>query len=279
MKRDYERLPIEEFGRQLIVTKDLDPVYVALTDSRFDRLLKSRWLVAYWCFYDVGVACWMSEFEDQEFWNRMSIAARNLEPAPPGGRWARGRERRHFRGQASVNAIEGLSRRYPVPEDFVAYLSKGKTCQGVMELAKEHYLFGNWISFKIADMLERVLNVPVNFTEAEVLMFKEPREAALRLYKEKARLPESAVLKDPERAVSDVVQYLLERFQVFEAPPHPGRMIGIQEIETILCKWKSHMNGFYPVGNDTLEAKETIEPWVHTSKVATAFMQSIPNEK
>jgi hypothetical protein len=35
------------------------------------------------------------------------------------------------------------------------------------------------------------------------------------------------------------------------APPRRERLIGPQEAETILCKWKSYLNGHYQIGEDT----------------------------
>jgi hypothetical protein len=45
----------------------------------------------------------------------------------------------------------------------------------------------------------------------------------------------------------------------YKAPPRFERAINIQEIETILCKWKSHMNGHYKVGKDTHEIHEALK--------------------
>ena len=50
MKRDYPRLSIEEFGRHLLDTGDLDPVYLALHRMRaapvFDNVSQlKRWLI------------------------------------------------------------------------------------------------------------------------------------------------------------------------------------------------------------------------------------------
>jgi hypothetical protein len=37
------------------------------------------------------------------------------------------------------------------------------------------------------------------------------------------------------------------------APPARDRLVNVQECETVLCKYKSHINGHYPPGKDTLE--------------------------
>jgi hypothetical protein len=40
------------------------------------------------------------------------------------------------------------------------------------------------------------------------------------------------------------------------APPRYERGLDVQEYETILCKWSSHMKGHYPLGNDIHEIKK-----------------------
>ncbi|GAG17632.1 unnamed protein product, partial [marine sediment metagenome] len=41
----------------------------------------------------------------------------------------------------------------------------------------------------------------------------------------------------------------------------------LQEVETVLCKWKSHMNGCYPMGKDTREITEGLAPWAGYTSV------------
>jgi len=52
------------------------------------------------------------------------------------------------------------------------------------------------------------------------------------------------------------------------APPRFERKIELNEIETILCKWGSHMNWHYPVGIDTVELVESLSPWAGVSRTA-----------
>ena len=40
-----------------------------------------------------------------------------------------------------------------------------------------------------------------------------------------------------------------------------NRRVNIQEVETILCKWKSHMNGHYPLSNDVDEIQHGLREW------------------
>jgi hypothetical protein len=166
--RDYPRLDIVPFGRLLLDSGDLDPVYAALVEAELPHPQLSRWLVAYWCTYHAGFASWASDATDDEFWDIMAVAACNADAAPaPGniGRWPRAAERRHWRGAAALKSVNGLARAYLTATNFVDELStlpeKGLLSYEIVRArVKRQYAFGDWIAFKIADMLERVCDVP-----------------------------------------------------------------------------------------------------------------------
>ena len=290
MSRNYNRMPIEAFGKHLLDTNELDPIYVALTEFKRHHTPQQlhRWLIAYWCFYNAGFASYASEAAGSEFWEVLDVAAANTaeSPTPYGARWPRGHERRHFRGNAAISAVQKLEERYgSTPEDMVTYCAALDVDRGVAgscpyELVagrtQEHALFGPWISFKVADMADRVLGAHVDFSEAEVFMFKDPVEAALRLWRERAGLPENAKPKDQALIISAAVLYLKDHFSNYRAPPTGDRPVGLQEVETILCKWKSHMNGHYPMFNDIIEIREGTKPWTAHSAAARVFLNCMP---
>lgn len=283
MGRQYERLNIYDFGQHLLDSEDLDPVYVALVHCREtqwedDQLF--RWLVAYWCWYNCGVASYMSELEGSDFWRAMMKAAKNEKPAPHGGRWGRGHERRHARGAQGIKMVEELRKRYgKKPQDMIEVIctetEDKRTCESIMRQVKGHYLFGPWIGFKVADMVDRVLRLHVDFTEAAVFMFKDPVRAAERLWAETHNLPSSKVTLSAE-GLHDVVVHLTDHFKKQNAPPFYDRRIGLQEVETILCKWKSHMNGHYPKYNDIDEIGTALRLWEPHAGAAVDFMEHMP---
>lgn len=283
-KQDYPRLEIEDFGRQLIVSGDLDPVYIALPAAVPDINQRHRWLIAYWCFYHCGVASYLSEFKgEDDFWSRMMEAATNETTAPGGGRWPRAKERRHFRGEAAINAVAKLRNTYGAdPEKMVRYITSDCPSEratpyiSIADRAQEHPLFGPWIAFKIADMAERVLGIPVDFTEAEVFMFKDPVRATVMLWRQRHGLPDTSEPKDLNHVIHEVVKHLTSTFSDLVAPPLGDRPIGLQEVETVLCKWKSHMNGHYPLYNDIDEIGEGVREWANVSKTAQAFVAAMP---
>lgn len=284
--RKYERVDIETFGKHLLDSGDLDPIYIALHKARecrdmLDPQLK-RWLVAYWCLYHAGAASYLSEFEGNAFWLELGKAARNDEPAPTGERWPRGHERRHWRGEAARKACRTMAGMYPdAPEDIVHTIIRSPDMgplpfSTIAERAQKLPLFGPWISFKVADMTDRVLGCKVEFDNNAVFMFKDPTEAALKLWRVKAGLNENAMPRFKDKAIQDVVDYLTHHFRLYNAPPLGDRPVGLQEVETILCKWKSHMNGHYPFYNDIIEIREGLQLWKTSSDTARHFLAAMP---
>jgi hypothetical protein len=264
-------MDIRTFGEALLHTQDLDPVYVMLHGARMDRAQLERWCVAYWCFYHAGAASWLSELEGEEYWTWMLRAAQNAAPPPakPGERWPRASERRYFRGPKCIKAVEWMANRWERPEDLVDHLvgmsqpiGEVRTENSVMRAVAELPLFGPWIGFKVADMMERVLGMRVKFSPDIGLIYKEPR-AALELLREGG--------KSAELAYAEVSQH----FAQFPAPPDLERPCGPQEVETILCKWKSHVGGHYPVGKDVREVGHALQGWGGT---AFHLFKMLPDE-
>lgn len=292
-KRTYERLDVETFGAHLLESNDLDPVYVSLAHMVNEEEVSleaiDRWLIAYWCFYHCGAASWIAEHEGDQFWWWMLRAAKNEDgwPTPHGGRWPRGSERRHFRGAQGIKAVEEMALRYPRPEDMVAHVSVPSACAlprpfaDITKRVQEHRGFGPWIGFKVADMVDRVLGFPVNFDEAAVFMFKDPYKAALQVWRVQHGFEREGTEKPEQEhdAIHHVVEHLCQEYKDRLAPPLYDRPVGLQEVETVLCKWKSHMNGHYPLYNDIDEITEGLQEWLPHSRLAQLFDKNMPKRQ
>jgi hypothetical protein len=261
----YKLQEVISFGEKLIKTEDLDPVYVALYKARLPKDQLYRLLLVYFCFYHLGVSAWLSELEGETFWEVMEIAARNKLCDPndinfdlPEGKWPRGAERRHFRGDKCVEAVHWLRVREPrFPERLIDRLILGPaTLVGVMDRASKWPLFGPWIGFKIADVLERVVGIPIEFPNDITLLYKEPR----------------ATLDMLTVSPRDANDTLLKHFGKFKAPPGYDRFCGIAECETILCKVRSSWGGSYWVGKDIHEIRHGLAGWGKTADKLLAVM-------
>jgi hypothetical protein len=270
-----DALSLEEFGKQILRASDLDPIYTMLANSDLSQSQKRRWCAAYWCFYHAGVASYISERND--FWSAMMIAGENTTETPIGTRWPRSAERRHFRGIACIKALACLAARFPQPEWMAeTFERQAPSFHKVRDRVMEQPLFGPWIAFKVADMLDRVLGTHVDFSEADVFMFDSPTEAAEMWYDGYHGYGYSV---PSATKIKLALQHLRENLLEFKAPPFNDRPLGLQEFETVLCKWKSHVNGHYPIGKDTKEIHEGLHEWAKISPTAKHLMDALTAQK
>lgn len=119
----YDVLSLEDFGRRLIEAGDLDPVYTAVHAAGMEKDQLRRWCLAYWMCYHAGLASYVSERESA-FWPIMQDFAANVTESPIGGRWPRGRERRHFRGDNAIGSVAWFIGKFSAPEMPVKLLER-----------------------------------------------------------------------------------------------------------------------------------------------------------
>lgn len=253
----------ERFGAELVRSRDLDPVYVALLPLNSPR--KSRTVLAYSCLYHLGVAGYVGERSGEDFWKALEIAAVNKDL-----RWPRGSERRHWRGKAAVEAVAWLRDNFEQPEQVIYRWYNGAhraSFNFIAEEVRRTPSFGPWIAFKVADIMERVLGFPVDFSDCELGIYREPRRAAALLALGDADAPISGV------TLGEVIAKLLQGpLRKLKAPPNGDRTLNVQEIETVLCKYKSHCTGSYPLGKDTREVYHALsDPRWGQAKMKTAL--------
>lgn len=158
-------------------------------------------------------------------------------------------ERRHFRGDSAINSVKYLSKQGT--QKLFQGIADFEHIEDFRQYVEDNWVgFGPWISFKMADMMERVLGQEISFGMDSLRLFPSPQEGAEIVMKRKKSL----------KSLSDVVLWLHEEFSDMEltAPPDNRRALGLQEIETILCKFKSHSKGRYQVGDDIASLKHAL---------------------
>lgn len=249
----------QEFGDYLFVTGDLDPVYIMLANAEqagvLDESTLKRFLLAYWCYYSCGVAARIAE--GPSFYSLMWQGISD--------RWPRGMERRYFWGDQARNTIVGLQE-HGEPEDIVDDMCAHYTFKAVYDKVVSYRGFGPWMGWKVADMAERVLSYPVDFSDSTLGIYKDPRQAAaFIIFGDKHH-----VITDDE--LDDLVGVMVGQFDNHLAPPWYDRPPNIQEIETVLCKYKAHCYGAYPLGNDTHHVANGMVGWGDLADELIKFM-------
>lgn len=252
------------WGQRLIETRDIDPIYDMLVLARLAETITyfsmQRWLLAYWCFYSAATASVIASSDD--FWMTMALAAENKD-GPVNGRWPRSPERRHFRGRAAIKAVRVMTLLERSPTWVIEQMFVDCDLLAVRKAAEKLPLFGPWISFKVADMGERVLGHPIVFPR-DVAFYDSPR----------AGLVELAARND--YTADDALEYLLRSIADCRPPGIPNRPCGVQEAETILCKWKSALGGHYRIGKDLREIRESLEHVAPSCELAEELLKHLP---
>jgi hypothetical protein len=250
--KEEEKLTFGEFGEKLLKLGDLDPVYpvlLPLVETDRDRLRRA--ILAYALFYDLGAALHLASQAD--FWRSVHVAAVNdgSSPSPFAARWPRGAERRHFRGEKCILAVDELAASFPVPERLIIErIESGGELREVMDRLRTLPQFGPWISFKLADIGERVLAAPIRFPLGlDNSLYASPLFTVRLLASREGISPE------------EVWARALRHFGRFPAPPREERGCQSQEVETIFCKYGSYLKGGYYPGKDLREIGHSLKQW------------------
>lgn len=249
MKKQQGQLNVYQFGTELVKTGDLDPVYIMLweADMRFSILRK--WLLAYWCFYHSGTASFVSD--SYNFWEAMREAAGSKD-------CPRGKERRHFRADNAIKSVEYLSSR-GIPSLYKDLEMSAHSVIPVTNNVQTWVGFGPWISFKVADMLERLDIKEIEFDPEDTasLLFDSPRKGVDCLWSSEKFV---ATFNPAGSNMSRwAIEKICRKLRSLKAPPRYERPIGAQEAETILCKWYSYLNGRYKLGEDINSLRESLK--------------------
>ena len=257
------KMNVFDFGNKLLELGDLDPVYTALWGAQLGEDELRRWLVAYWCFYHCGTASWIVDQGPSEFWPSMMRVAVNEGPR----RYPRGTERRHFRGELAKKSVTELRKEWDTPTRIFEWVTAGKSdgpipLESIMRRVQMFNGFGPWISFKVADMLERLDLCPIRFDASTVFLFKSPQEGAEEMcrqlrYQGDRDVNEWAV----DTLLGGLRKGITGQERLHLAPPRFERGLNVQEAETVLCKWKSYLGGHYPPGKDCREIWEGLLSW------------------
>lgn len=270
---------VTEFGKELLRTGDLDPVYVTLHKAGLDQGTLHRLCLAYWCFYHLGLAAKLAEIKQpKKYWEAMLTAAVN-QSNPDGSKpFPRGGERRHYRGAQAVSSMASLISLYPkgATQAVEGFMGVGPlyTYSNVSRHVMKHRGFGEWIAFKIADMSERALGYDTDFSDCHLGIYKDPRQGAAVAWFEWAHPVECGMVHPGEipngniwdysisdKQLQDTVNHYVKVFKKFNAPGGKPRPVNVQEVETIFCKYKSHLKGHYPMGKDTREIGHGLDGW------------------
>jgi len=213
---------IFEFGDAKLAAVDLDPLYVAAVRMPWGHVERCRFTLAEVAFDLAGKAAEVVErcASGMPFWDSMRAAAADTK---------RGAPRRYFRGPKCMDALEVMRELYPDAPEALAALA-GTFAHAEEVVCGSWPLWGPTAAFKIADMAERVCQVPVDFGavgETEICS-----NAQVRKGWDKAR---DVLAAAGDARAQDLAASLRQHIWCTKAPPRWDRELGPQEWETLLC--------------------------------------------
>lgn len=232
----------EDFARADVHVGDIDPTYWAINKANvhFGPDWAKRFCVAMLCYYHTGTAAEAADYEGIQFWDYL-IGIYGHAP--------RAAERRHFRGNAGMDALVVMKRKFPVPERFFDNIPRHYG-QLMKYCASELVQFGPYFQLKIADYMDRCLDMPIDQHSMNWLIQGMPT------------LPAKAIkMLYPTASMRDAFEDIRARLRPLEllAPPSFDRPLGPAEIETILCDWKRAKTGSSWMGADVADKRHAFK--------------------
>ena len=256
MTDEGERLlpDLVRFGKGLIKSQDIDPLYPVLRDlvdgMGFEEAYWLQHLYVAWYNLPSGWRAWIDMPMPESF-----------DPELIDPRWPTGTERRANRGgkviahlSSTIDTIdkdfEGDIVRFFTdgifePEDSyqptVNWMVMNERLQGL-------YLNGRWAAYKQCEVLRRVMDVPLEAPDMGMQFSSGPREGLAMLYGEV-----------PGQTRGVINQLDAQARDLQERALAMGLEADIEELETVLCNFKSLRKGKYYIGHDIDELQEQID--------------------
>lgn len=209
----------KQFCDITIEIDDLDPTYIMIKrgKEKWGQEWAERFCLHMLMFYDLQGASVAAHIEGEKFWEYVQD---NYPTC------TRGKERRHFRGENGRKAIASLIEAgNSLPEGLLTRFYAGSYPTVVRTLGKTLSGFGPYFAWKWADYLDRIFDLPVDYSQAYPFMHDSPLKCALTLWPHQS----------PEQTLKLVADYIAPH----EAPGG-GRGCGIAEAETALCVMKAY---------------------------------------
>jgi len=250
-----ERLPdLFRFGRHLVSSRDIDPLYPVLHDIHRTQGMEPQQALwhsfLYVAWYHLPSA--MAAYECSPLPGRWLV--RHLDAS-----WPTGIERRNNRGGRVADHIRSFleaTRRTQLWDwfsdglDMESFTPEGRIQNWRILNERLQTIHGNgrWAAYKHLEVLRRVHNFPVWAPDMGNQFSSGPREGLAMLYGD-IEGQTSRVIAKLDRQGVDLQRRLAKH----------GLVVDIEELETILCNWKSLVKGKYYVGHDIDELQEQCE--------------------
>lgn len=243
-----------KFATHMFKLEDADPGYMLLRRAKLPDAQKLRYVLAWCTFYNPGLAARASDFQGAKFYEFL----RSVYPTAK-----RASERRHFRGRAGLKALAQWQSLYPKPEAMIESCF-GKTYLQVRKNMQHMAQMGDYFYWKLADIQDTVMGVPVDFTGCAKYMPKVPKQGA-------DMIGDMENLFELEEIMAVVDKHILK----IPYPVKEGRTLALQESETVACVFKQHVVGDYKFGFRSAKAYKRLNGMVAETPTAQIMLDGL----
>lgn len=236
------------FTKRIYKEWDADPGYYALQHTAMASDQRLRAAVAWCTYYNLGIAADASEYEGKRFWDYLV----GIYPTAK-----RATERRHFRGQQGMLALEQWRTNWKRPEGLAEFMCDGHTYFDIRRQGQKVRQYGDYFFWKWCDLHEVLGFGPVDMRGSEVHSPKLPQQGAALIFEMGELASHGEVpIYDPVAIVAEVYDDIVQFGCRKKTPPRTtrARLFGIQEAETVCCVYKQMSSGSYIYGTRTAKA-------------------------
>ena len=223
-----------DFSKELLLTGDIDPDYIFIREKskelNFNKQQVFNWILHKLVIYDshseLQVITKVKKLEEVKF----------------------GNERRKSKNNAKeyLNNIQKAFIGTDVERFFTANGNK------VFNRIKTIKGFGPWAAWKFMDLIDCAYGVNVDF---ESLDFRKAYTFPLKGLLLVNDLPEDVkILRDTNlyNKLLKNAYHILEDLKDINSPHNNGKGLRLNELETLLCKYHSHVHNKYKAGQDLI---------------------------
>lgn len=231
------------FGRAMVVSRDLDPIYDMLralyAELELDHAARLWFTALYLAYYDLPSA--LTVFRACPEMAELPSWALTLPIAV---------ERRNLRGGLLPQNLLSYRQLCTQAGGQYAFLTRGwgadpeQNFLRFWETAQRPWGNGRWAAFKWADLVKNVHGAPLAAPDMRLEECSGPKEGLQRLYR-------TATEYVP--TLNRLGSGLRDRFA------RDGLLLDWEQLETVLCNFKSLAKGKYYVGHDIDELQERID--------------------
>lgn len=226
------------FAKELFKYEEADPGYMLLKRAELPYEQKLRYVLAWCTYYNPGIAAIASQYKGEQFYEYLRSVYTVAQRAS---------ERRHFRGQAGLKALDQWQQRFPRPEDMIE-ACQGDTYLQVRKNMSDMAQMGDYFYWKLADIWDTVFDEPVDFTGCERYMPKVPKQGAEIIYDLELTQSGGYSRENNPNWMPRTIQCIEHNISKLDYPVKGGRKLALQEAETVCCVFKQHVHGDYRLG-------------------------------